>query len=274
MDPTVVKGKSVSSHGKPPQPSAPPQREAQTLEAPVPHSWLIFADESKLGQELVDQLTAAGSTCRTVHSGKKYASKKENFTIRADEPADWKQLFATLAADALPDRILYLWTLDQKPGLKDEDALMGIDHLLHLTHALEETMPVAKLRIDLVTRGAQAAGRDMGPTSVAQAPSIGIFRVILSEHPNYACHGIDLPTEVGKRILLCSGTNSSTWTTSAKSPSAVRLVTCSAFLVACPLGSKNSMQQCHCVSSPVNAVSWTASDSHLSRSRHVHVARF
>ena len=173
-------------------------REAQTLEAPVPQSWLIFADESKLGQELVDQLTEAGSTCHIVRRGKKFASKKETFTIRADEPADWKQLFATLAADALPDRILYLWTLDQKPGLKDEDALMGIDHLLHLTHALEETMPVAKLRIDLVTRGAQAAGRDMGPTSVAQAPSIGIFRVILSEHPNYSCHGIDLPTEVGE----------------------------------------------------------------------------
>ncbi len=73
---------------------------------------------------------------------------------------------------------------------------MGIDALLHLTHALEETMPVAKLRIDLITRGAQPAGEHMGATNVAQAPSIGIFRVILGEHPNFSCRGIDLPTEV------------------------------------------------------------------------------
>ena len=71
---------------------------------------------------------------------------------------------------------------------------MGIDSLLHLTHALEETMAVAKLRIDLVTRGAQPAGIGMGATAVAQAPSIGIFRVILGEHPNFACRGIDLPS--------------------------------------------------------------------------------
>jgi acyl transferase domain-containing protein/acyl carrier protein len=170
--------------------------EEPAVEAPVPQSWLIFADESKIGQQLADQLTAAGSTCRIVRSGKKFASKNANeITIRAEEPIDWKQLFATYSADAMPDRIVYLWALDQKTGLKDTDALMGIDSLLHLTHALEEVMPVAKLRIDLVTRGAQSAGRDMGPTAVAQAPAIGIFRVILSEHPSYSCRGIDLPSE-------------------------------------------------------------------------------
>ena len=167
---------------------------APALEAPVPQSWLVFADESTLGQELAQQLTAAGSTCRIVRSGGKFsATNAGTFTIRAGEPADWKQLFGSLTNDALPDRILYLWSLDQKAGIKDENALMGVDSLLHLTHALEETMPVAKLRIDLVTRGAQAAGRHMGATAVAQAPSIGIFRVILSEHPNYSCRGIDLP---------------------------------------------------------------------------------
>ncbi len=84
----------------------------------------------------------------------------------------------------------------KKPAPATHDALMGIDALLHLTHALEETMAVAKLRIDLVTRGAQPAGLNMGATTVAQAPAIGIFRVILSEHPNFSCRGIDLPTDV------------------------------------------------------------------------------
>ena len=61
---------------------------------------------------------------------------------------------------------------------------MGTDALLHLAQALETALPAAKLRIDSVTRGAQPVGRDLPPTAVAQAPAIGLFRVILNEHPN------------------------------------------------------------------------------------------
>ncbi len=70
---------------------------------------------------------------------------------------------------------------------------MGTDALLHLTQAIENVMPVAKFRMDLITRGAQPVGEAMPPVAVAQAPSIGLFRVILSEHPNLICRGIDLP---------------------------------------------------------------------------------
>jgi acyl transferase domain-containing protein/acyl carrier protein len=178
---------------------APVTTGSQALETPVEQSWIIFADESRLGQELVGRLIAAGSRCRIVRRGKKFASKSaDSFTIRANEPADWKQLFASLAEEPPPERFVYLWTLDEQTGNRSEDALMGVDALLHLTHALEATMPVAKLRIDLVTRGAQPAGQSMGATAVAQAPSIGIFRVMLTEHPNYSCRGIDLPPEASK----------------------------------------------------------------------------
>ncbi|MGL4399622.1 MAG: SDR family NAD(P)-dependent oxidoreductase, partial [Luteolibacter sp.] len=165
-------------------------------ELPIEASWVVFADEAGLGNEVAVQATAAGSRCRIVRRADKFAASGDHFTVRDHEPEDWKQLFAALLADTPPERIVWLWTLDEKTGTGDNDALMGIDSLLHLTHALEETMPVAKLRIDLITRGAQPAGETMGATNVAQAPSIGIFRVILGEHPNFACRGIDLPTEV------------------------------------------------------------------------------
>ncbi len=173
------------------------------VELPVEASWVIFADEAGLGNEIAAQVAAAGSRCRVVNRGEKFAAKgADNFTVRDDEPEDWKELFSALLNDTPPERIVWLWTLDEKT----DDALMGIDSLLHLTHALEETMAVAKLRIDLVTRGAQPAGVGMGATAVAQAPSIGIFRVILGEHPNLACRGIDLPTEASSndRGLLWS----------------------------------------------------------------------
>jgi acyl transferase domain-containing protein/NAD(P)-dependent dehydrogenase (short-subunit alcohol dehydrogenase family)/acyl carrier protein len=171
--------------------------ESPATKTPIESSWIVFSDESELAQDLIARVTSAGARCRVVHRGKKFASKNaDNFTIFSEEPADWKQLFAKVVEDAAPERLVYLWSLDAKTGDQDGDALMGIDALLHLTHALEGTMNAAKLRIDLVTRGAQSAGLGMGATAVAQAPSIGIFRVILSEHPNFSCRGIDLPTVV------------------------------------------------------------------------------
>ena len=67
--------------------------------------------------------------------------------------------------------------------------------LLHLTQALESAQPAAKLRLDLVTRNAQPAGDDLRPTAVAQAPSIGLIRVISNEHSNLRWRAIDLSPE-------------------------------------------------------------------------------
>ena len=112
------------------------------------------------------------------------------FTLRAEAPEDWKQLLEACADDAPPERLVYLWILDEPA--EGDPVLMGTDALLHLTQAIEITRPAAKLRIDLVTRGAQPVGRAMDATAVAQAPAIGLLRVMLSEHPHFVCRGIDL----------------------------------------------------------------------------------
>ncbi|MEO5913512.1 MAG: SDR family NAD(P)-dependent oxidoreductase [Luteolibacter sp.] len=170
--------------------------EISEVEAPVESSWVIFADEAGVGADVAAQVTAAGSRCRIVRRGDKFASTgTDSFTVRDQEPEDWKLLYAELLKEAPPEHLVYLWTLDEKTGTTENDALMGIDSLLHLTHALEQTMANSKIRFDLITRGAQPAGETMGATNVAQAPAIGIFRVILGEHPNFSCRGIDLPTE-------------------------------------------------------------------------------
>src|SRR5262249_30222814 len=71
---------------------------------------------------------------------------------------------------------------------------IGTGALLHLAQSLDRAWPTSKMRIDSVTRGAQAVGRDGSPTLIAQAPAVGMMRVILNEYPNYACRGIDLPS--------------------------------------------------------------------------------
>jgi NADPH:quinone reductase-like Zn-dependent oxidoreductase/SAM-dependent methyltransferase/acyl carrier protein len=180
--------------------SAPVQE--STDETPVEASWVVFADESGLGEKIASKVTAHGGRCRVVRRGKGLVKNKgDQFTVRANEPEDYKTLFSEWQQDAPPEHLVYLWTLDEQTGLKADDALMGIDALLHLTHALEDSMAVAKLRFDLITRGAQPAGRDVLATAVAQAPAIGIFRVILGEHPQFSCRGIDLSPVAGDSDL-------------------------------------------------------------------------
>ena len=159
-------------------------------EVPTGKSWLIFADESGIGKSLAERLRTSGAHCRTVHRGTAYrVLATDTFTIRPEAPEDWRQLLQACTGEEL-ERIVYLWNLDTE---FDYDAVFGTDALLHLAQALDAVFPGAKLRIDSVTRGAQPVGRDVEPTAVAQAPAIGLLRVILNEYPNYVCRGIDLP---------------------------------------------------------------------------------
>jgi acyl transferase domain-containing protein/acyl carrier protein/phospholipid N-methyltransferase len=159
--------------------------------APAETSWLIFADASGLGDQLASRLRASGSRCRVVRPGRKFAIEGvDTFTLRPEELEDWKQLFSSAWDESAPQRYIYLWSLDETPNV-----LMGTDALLHLAQATELTKPSSKLRIDLVTRGAQPAGQELQVTGVAQAPAIGLLRVIQNEYPNLSCHCIDLPAE-------------------------------------------------------------------------------
>ncbi len=160
------------------------------VEAPAEQSWLVFADKTGVGDALAAKVTAAGARCRVIHRGDKFTQAKDAFTVSAESAEDWKQLLDICNAEAAPERMVYLWPLDEPVG---DASLMGTDALLHLTQAIEKTTPAAKLRLDLVTRGAQAVDGQKEPVAVAQAPAIGLFRVVLSEHPNFSCRGIDLP---------------------------------------------------------------------------------
>ena len=169
----------------------PPAAPEPVAELPPEKSWLIFDDEGGVGSSLANRLRAHDVRCRIVRRGNAFAEPEtDTFTLRAEVPEHWHQLFTALAGDAEPERIIYLWNLDAR---LDHDATIGTDALLHLVQTLETARPSAKLRIDSVTRGAQPVGRETKATTIAQAPAIGLMRVILNEYPNLICRGIDLP---------------------------------------------------------------------------------
>ncbi len=172
------------------QPTAAPAPKG----APAETSWLIFADASGLGEQLATQLRDAGASCRVARPGKKFATTKaDEFTLRTESPEDWTQLLEACAAAAPIERIVYLWNLDAPAEVAEGDTLIGTAALLHLAQTLESTNAGGKVRVDAITRGAQPAGREAFPTTIAQAPAVGLFRVILNEYSNLSCRGIDLP---------------------------------------------------------------------------------
>jgi acyl transferase domain-containing protein/acyl carrier protein len=160
-------------------------------EAPAEKSWLVFADASGLGNAFALRLREFGAECRVARPGDHFEFDGRNtFTLRPDTLEDWQKLVETCAS-SFPERIAYFWSLGARAGTSD--IASDLDALLHLTQALESARPSAKLRLDLVTCNAQSAGRDPQPSAVAQAPGIGLVRVILNEHPSFYWRAIDLP---------------------------------------------------------------------------------
>ncbi len=157
---------------------------------PEEKSWLIFADSSELSKALVGQLRAHGARCRVARIGSRFEfDGTDAFTLRPGTFEDWQKLVEA-SAETDPERVVYLWNLEEKIGESG-----SLDALLHFTNALEAARPGGKLRLDLVTRNAQAVGNELRPSAVEQAPAIGLVRVILNEHSNLAWRSIDLPAE-------------------------------------------------------------------------------
>jgi acyl transferase domain-containing protein/NADPH:quinone reductase-like Zn-dependent oxidoreductase/SAM-dependent methyltransferase/short-subunit dehydrogenase/acyl carrier protein len=170
---------------------------------PAEKSWLVFADAAGLGDRLAAQLRAAGARCRVVRRGHGFAMDGiDTFTLRAQEPSDWTELLRECAVDDPPERLVYLWSLDALyPDVEWHAKLMDTDGLLHLIQTAENIKYSLQLRIDLVTRGAQPAGQIKHITAAAQAPIIGLLRVIRNEYPNFSGRAIDLPPEASASDL-------------------------------------------------------------------------
>ena len=170
-----------------------PQSVAEAVEDELAEkSWLVLADESGLGNELAEHLRACGVRCRVARRGAAFTAElPDAFTLRAEVPADWINLLESCAQDP-PVRFVCLWSLDEsRPGSSANTLMSGTDPLFHLTQALGVMSPVAKLRIDWVTRGAQPVS-PKSEVALAQAPAIGLLRVVANEYNNFTCRAIDL----------------------------------------------------------------------------------
>ena len=156
-------------------------------------SWLIFADGGGIGDALSALLEARGERSVLVAPGQSYEQTDgAHYRIRPERPEDISRLFAAALSSDQPvcRGVIHLWGLDAAPPEETTAAALNAAQTLGCGSVLLLVQELARIespelpRLWLITRGAQAAGDERSPLSVAQSPLWGLGRVIAQEHPN------------------------------------------------------------------------------------------
>jgi acyl transferase domain-containing protein/NADPH:quinone reductase-like Zn-dependent oxidoreductase/NADP-dependent 3-hydroxy acid dehydrogenase YdfG/acyl carrier protein len=141
--------------------------------------WLVLPDRGGVGLQLAAHLESQGEPC---------------FLLSTEEDFD-----AVVPQNAGPCRgLVHLWSLDapnhpSSTVVLDEVQERGCLSVVRLVQTLVRRGQSPQLW--LVTRGAQPVGERHATVCAAQAPIIGVGRVILGELPHLRCRMIDLPAD-------------------------------------------------------------------------------
>ncbi len=158
--------------------------------------WMLVADAAGCAETLADRLRARGDECLVVP---RTSAVDRGERIRSA----WRE-FARCPGTAAA---IHLSSLDATAADDlDVDALSaaqdsGCLSALHLVQAMTAPDAPEASALWFVTRGAQAAGEVAHPISVAQAPLIGLARVIRTEQPNLRCRVVDLSPAGGPQEI-------------------------------------------------------------------------
>jgi acyl transferase domain-containing protein/acyl carrier protein len=167
--------------------------------------WLLFLDQTPVGQSLLGLLTKQGAAVVCVRPGAGFARlDQSNFIINPDSPQDYQMLLGALGAEnRMPQRILHLWTLSAADagqaagvaGVRERFATVqseGYYSLLFLAQALaEKPTGAGGLRLSVV---ASHLHEVTGTERLApeKATLVGACKVLAQEYAHLRCQSIDL----------------------------------------------------------------------------------
>jgi amino acid adenylation domain-containing protein len=166
-------------------------------------TWLIFSDAGGVGNRLATNLQSGCDECYLVVAGNEFASLGEDrWQIDPTNRDDMHRLLRTASTrSTVPFRgIIYLWSLDTQSSetLQSSDLMAIQDRLLmgltHLVQTWESPSGNPSARLFLITRGAQRV-TERETMEVAQAPLIGLGRVVINEFASLQTKLVDLDSQ-------------------------------------------------------------------------------
>lgn len=161
--------------------------------------WLIFADQSGLGESVSKRLEGKGDTTVLVYPGTQFESvNKHIYRLDPKRSEDFERLIKITMEQDSKKRwgFLHFWSLDIGISEQMETKALGgyleltCGSVLHLVQQLQKTDPGKFQTFCLITKGAQAIDEQES----AMAPSAtlwGFGRVIANEYPGLNCKIID-----------------------------------------------------------------------------------
>ena len=168
-------------------------RQPGSVDAKLPHSWLLLLDEGTVGRKLAAKLRMMRKEVITVaasEDGGYSHPHPDAYLVDPQEPAHLKQVIGDLREQGfIPGRIVHLWNLTDE---QDFDTLQafGFLSLITLAQALGENRFIGPLQLDVVSNGMYVARAD-DIVSAPKGTSVGAYRTIGQEYPNITVRSID-----------------------------------------------------------------------------------
>jgi NAD(P)-dependent dehydrogenase (short-subunit alcohol dehydrogenase family)/acyl carrier protein len=157
--------------------------------------WLVFVDETGLGEGIVERLAQEGQEVIQVGGGAGFTKTNDGaYTVDPGQGSDYDTLFGELAGlDKMPHRIVHCWSVTRKEKGVDELQDLGFYSLFYLAravgkHSFKDPGPIEIAAVSNHLHRVTSAEK----LCPAKAAILGAVKVIPKEYFNIACRGIDI----------------------------------------------------------------------------------
>lgn len=155
-------------------------------------SWLIFCDESGVGEALAQRLGQRNEEIVVVHTGEQFRRTADRvYTLNPAERSDYDGLVQELVSRGIKfTNVIHLWSLDHAASFEQAQQT-GLYSLLFLTQALADRSLANSLEFVVVTDSVQEVSGDES-LQPERSTVLGACKVIPQEYPEITCRSIDV----------------------------------------------------------------------------------
>ena len=184
------------------------QTDLPVAAANAPASWLIFHDETGLGEKIVEGLSPSENLIHIRNGAVFKKISEDSYQLSADKLSHFEQLFDALShANSRPDHIVYCWpvclprevatTLSQRLAAASDIGKTCFWGLFNLGKILSELDD--PIRLSVVSSDMAAIG---GPACIEKSVLTGPVLVMPRELPHVTAQSIDISLVSGSRKEL------------------------------------------------------------------------